>query len=96
MHWHGDTFDLPSGTTRLADTAITPNQAFAHDPKVLALQFHVEPRARELERWLIGHTMELGAAGIDLTQFRADIARLGPGLERAGTKLFNDWLDQAA
>ncbi len=61
LHWHGDTFDLPSGTTRLAETAITPNQAFAHGPKVLALQFHVEPRARELERWLIGHTMELGA-----------------------------------
>jgi GMP synthase (glutamine-hydrolysing) len=40
--------------------------------------------------------MELGAAGIDLRQLRADIARLGPGLERAGAKLFNDWLDQAA
>jgi GMP synthase (glutamine-hydrolysing) len=96
LHWHGDMFDLPSGTTRLAETAITPNQAFAHGPKVLALQFHVEPRAAELERWLIGHTMELGAAGIDLRQLRADIARLGSGLERAGAKLFNDWLDQAA
>jgi len=53
-------------------------------------------RARALERWLIGHTGELAAAGIDLTQLRADNARLGPGLERAGTKLFNDWLDQAA
>ena len=86
----------PSGATRLAETAITPNQAFAYGPKVLALQFHVEPRAAELERWLIGHTMELGAAGIDLAKLRADTARLGPGLERAGAKLFNDWLDQAA
>ena len=96
LHWHGDTFDLPVGTTRLAETAITPIQAFARGPKVLALQFLVEARARALERWLIGHTGELAAAGIDLTQLRADNARLGPGLERAGTKLFNDWLDQAA
>ncbi len=95
VHWHGDTFDLPSGATLLAETAITPNQAFAYGPKVLALQFHVEPRARELERWLIGHTMELAAAGIDLAKLRADTSRLGPGLERASVKLFNQWLDQA-
>jgi GMP synthase (glutamine-hydrolysing) len=95
LHWHGDTFDLPGGATRLAETAITPNQAFAHGPKVLALQFHVEPRSRELERWLIGHSGELAAARIDLGQLRADTKSLGPGLERAGRRLFGDWLDRA-
>ena len=50
LNWHGDTFDLPVGATRLASTAITPNQAFTYGPKVLALQFHVElPRARHGE-----------------------------------------------
>lgn len=96
LHWHGDTFDLPNGATRLAETAITPNQAFAYGPKVLALQFHVEPRAHTLERWLIGHTGELSAARIDLGRLRADTKILGPGLERAGRKLFADWLDQVA
>jgi GMP synthase (glutamine-hydrolysing) len=95
LHWHGDTFDLPNGATRLAETAITPNQAFAYGPKVLALQFHVEARAHALERWLIGHSMELSAARIDLGQLRADTKTLGPGLERAGRKLFGDWLDKA-
>ncbi len=95
LHWHGDTFDLPSGAVRLAETAITPNQAFAYGAKVLALQFHVEPRASEIERWLIGHTMELAAAKIDLAQLRADTARFGHRLERASVKLFNDWLNQA-
>ena len=51
--------------------------------------------SRGLERWLIGHTGELAAAGIDLTQLRADTARFGPGLERASARLFNAWLDQA-
>ena len=95
LHWHGDTFDLPGGAVRLAETAITPNQAFAYGLKVLALQFHVEPRAAELERWLIGHSTELGAAKIDLAQIRADTARFGHRLERASVKLFNDWLNQA-
>jgi GMP synthase-like glutamine amidotransferase len=55
LNWHGDTFDLPVGATRLASTKITPNQAFAHGPRVLALQFHVELPGRDME-WLIGHT----------------------------------------
>ena len=66
--------------TRLAETAITPNQAFAYGTKVLALQFHVEPPRARLERWLIGHTMELAAAKIDLAEFRAETARFGLGL----------------
>jgi GMP synthase (glutamine-hydrolysing) len=95
LHWHGDTFDLPHGAKRLAETAITPNQAFAYGRKVLGLQFHVEPEAAKLERWLIGHSMELAGAGIDLTKFRADTKIYGPGLERASDKLFGDWLDGA-
>jgi GMP synthase (glutamine-hydrolysing) len=96
LHWHGDTFDLPNGATRLAETAITPNQAFAYGRKVLALQFHVEQHANRLERWLIGHTLELTTADIDLHKLRADTKALGPGLERASTKLFGDWLDAVA
>jgi GMP synthase (glutamine-hydrolysing) len=96
LHWHGDTFDLPNGAVRLAETAITPNQAFAYGRKVLALQFHVEPEAPKLERWLIGHTAELTSAGIDLAKLRADTKAAGPALERAGTKLFSDWLDNVA
>ena len=63
---------------------------------MLALQFHVEQHTKGMERWLIGHTLELTTAGIDLHKLRADTERLGPGLERASRKLFDDWLDQAA
>ncbi len=42
VHWHGDTFDLPDGTTLLASSDATPHQAFAYRDHVIGLQFHVE------------------------------------------------------
>jgi GMP synthase (glutamine-hydrolysing) len=96
LNWHGDTFDLPFGATRLASTAITPNQAFTYGPKVLALQFHVELPERDLEKWLIGHTIELATSKVDLAKMRADTARFAPAANAASQRLFNDWLDALA
>jgi GMP synthase (glutamine-hydrolysing) len=96
LNWHGDTFDLPAGATRLASSEITPNQAFTYGPKVLALQFHVELPQRDMERWLIGHTLELATSKVDLGKMRADTARYAPAANEASRRLFNDWLDGAA
>jgi GMP synthase (glutamine-hydrolysing) len=96
LNWHGDTFDLPSGATRLASTAITPNQAFTYGAKVLALQFHVELPERDIEKWLIGHTLELANSNADLGQLRTETARYAPGANAASQRVFNDWLDRAA
>lgn len=96
LHWHGDTFDLPRGATWLAETAVAPNQAFSYNRgRVLALQFHAEQHSAGMERWLIGHTLELTSNGINLGKLRADTQRLGPGLEKASRKMFDLWLDQA-
>jgi GMP synthase (glutamine-hydrolysing) len=93
LNWHGDTFDLPSGATRLASTPLTPNQAFSYGPKVLALQFHVELPERDMERWLIGHTLELAKNKVDLASMREATARYAPPTNVASHQLFNDWLD---
>ncbi|MCE0522920.1 MAG: type 1 glutamine amidotransferase [Methylacidiphilales bacterium] len=42
LHWHGDTFGLPEGATRLAASEGCPEQGFLIPNKCLALQFHLE------------------------------------------------------
>lgn len=42
FHWHGETFDLPSGATRLAKSDKCENQAFQISKSVIGLQFHLE------------------------------------------------------
>lgn len=93
LHWHGDTFDLPEGATRLASTTRYENQAFAWGHAALALQFHGEMASGGLEPWLIGHACEIAATPeVEVPALRADEARLGQVLERQGRFCFGEWL----
>jgi GMP synthase (glutamine-hydrolysing) len=93
LHWHGDTFDLPPGATRLASTAICENQAFGFGANALALQFHIEAEAKGLERWYVGHTMELAAAKIAVPTLRAQSQELAPAAAARGNACLTAWLD---
>jgi len=42
FHWHGETFDLPAGAIRIAETEGCKNQAFQLNRNVIGLQFHLE------------------------------------------------------
>jgi len=42
FHWHGETFDLPPGATRIARSEACENQAFQIGSSVIGLQFHLE------------------------------------------------------
>ncbi len=93
LHWHGDNCDLPAGCTLLAATAHCPVQAFARGPAQLALQFHLETEPARLEAWLVGHTVELGKAGIDPRTLRDQARALGPALRETGNTVLARWLD---
>lgn len=94
LHWHGDTFDLPEGAVRLASTAKTANQAFAHGRRALGLQFHAEVSGRGLERWFLANVGEITATpGTGVLQLRGDTARHAPVIERRGKAMLGQWLD---
>lgn len=94
LHWHGDTFDLPAGTTRLASTDVCENQAFSLASHVLALQFHPEVTERALQQWFVGHAAEISATGgLSVPQLRADTSRCAPLLARRGPGVLASWLD---
>ena len=42
FHWHGETFSLPSGAFRIAESKVCANQAFQIGTTVIGLQFHLE------------------------------------------------------
>ncbi|WP_164118321.1 glutamine amidotransferase [Stenotrophomonas maltophilia] len=92
LHWHGEAFELPTGAKRLASTPACRHQAFAIGHHALALQCHPELDARQFERWLIGHTLELAQAGIDPNDLRAQARRYGAPLAAAATAMFDHWL----
>lgn len=54
FHWHGETFDLPSGAVHLARSAACENQAFQINYHVIGLQFHLETTP-ESARLLVDH-----------------------------------------
>ncbi|OYU89596.1 MAG: glutamine amidotransferase [Bradyrhizobiaceae bacterium PARB1] len=92
LHWHGDTFDLPSGAMRLASNAHYENQAFAFGRNALALQFHLEADPRQLEEWYVGHAVELSAAGIPVTELRTATAAVAPQLQDRASRIFGRWI----
>lgn len=59
FHWHGDTFDLPEGATRLAYSEGCQNQAFVYNEKVLGLQFHLESTKDSVQQIIKNCTNEL-------------------------------------
>ncbi len=93
LHWHGDNCELPKDCTRLASTEHCPVQAFTRTPSQLALQFHLETEPARFESWLVGHTVELGKAGIDPRVLRSQVHELGPATRDLGAKVFAAWLD---
>lgn len=50
FQWHGDTFDLPEGSVRLASSEVYQNQAFRYG-KSYALQFHIEVTPAIIREW---------------------------------------------
>ena len=93
FHWHGDTFDLPSGALHLAKSEMYEIQAFTIGNFALGLQLHPEVSAAGLESWYVGHASELHHAGIAAASLRHAAQEHAPALEEAAARFWKLWLD---
>ncbi|MEM6753114.1 MAG: glutamine amidotransferase [Cyanobacteria bacterium P01_C01_bin.38] len=93
LHWHGDTFDLPQGATRLASSLLYENQAFSYGNS-MGLQFHPEVTQIGLERWFIGHACEINSTpGVSVEQLRSDTVKYGHLLQKQAVEVWQNWLE---
>jgi GMP synthase-like glutamine amidotransferase len=51
IHWHYESFSIPTGAVRVATSLACPNQAFAIGPH-LAMQFHIEINETKINTWV--------------------------------------------
>lgn len=77
LHWHGDTFDVPSDARLLESTEMILHHAFCAGRHAQSLQFRVEAGISRMDEWPTGHACELMAAGTDICGLRAASVRNG-------------------
>ncbi|MFA6623512.1 MAG: type 1 glutamine amidotransferase [Fibrobacteraceae bacterium] len=59
FHWHGETFNLPQGAERIAESAACKNQAFRYK-NAIGLQFHLETTEESMQSLIRNCEAELG------------------------------------
>lgn len=95
-HWHGETFSIPQGATRILESDWCANQAFAMGPH-LGLQCHVEMTESMIDNWTTGGAREIERAGdIPSVQKREQqfdgIAQKLDDLHAVADQLYTKWI----
>ncbi|UYZ60605.1 type 1 glutamine amidotransferase [Hymenobacter latericus] len=80
LHWHGDTFSLPTGAVPLGASAACAQQGFAYGTRVTGLQFHPEMTPEILEQMLLhdGHELVPAPHVQTAAELRRGMTHLGP------------------
>lgn len=96
FHWHGDTFDLPAGSTHLISSAACLNQAFLYNGNVLGLQFHVEVTGQTLSGMVENGLHELAQS--ETIQSAEQILKQTAFIEANNKKMFQilDYFEKSA
>lgn len=92
LHWHGETFDLPTGAVRLASSATCENQAFQLGDRVIALQFHLEATAALVDAFVEADADSLQQGGA-FVQSAAEIRAVAPEQLKATQSVMTRILD---
>ena len=97
LQWHGDTFDLPAGATRLASSPVYANQAFRFE-HAYGVQFHLEVSAEMAREWAevpeYIASLESTLGSEQAPAFLAAIERSADAMREEGRALFERWIDR--
>jgi GMP synthase-like glutamine amidotransferase len=87
FHWHGETFSIPPGATRVMENTHCVNQAFALG-KHFGMQCHVEMTEELVQSWLATGNEEI--EGAEITR------ELGPrlaALNEVANRIYDRWVE---
>lgn len=97
FHWHGETFSIPPGGTRVLENAHCANQAFAIG-KHFGMQCHVEMTAELVRDWLRGGAREIerseDSAGVQKPcEIERDLERRVTALHGVADRIYDRWIE---
>jgi hypothetical protein len=93
FHWHVDTFTLPPGAVRLAESDMTELQAFRIGAAVYGIQFHFEADTGLVAQWNSDFADELAESVPDWpARHPGEAARHGAAADAAGRALARAWV----
>ncbi len=95
FHWHGETFTIPEGATRILESRYCANQAFVMG-KHMAMQCHVEMTAEMVNVWCEIGSNEInanpgpGVQSVDL--IKQGISQHVQGLNARAAGIYSQWI----
>ncbi|TYC51545.1 type 1 glutamine amidotransferase [Rhodobacterales bacterium] len=93
FHWHSDTVTLPHEAVHLAQSGMTPIQAFRMGRATYAIQFHFETGLEEARHWSKAFADEIAAHTPDWQERFAEEAKRNAGrADEAGAAISRAWL----
>jgi GMP synthase-like glutamine amidotransferase len=99
FHWHGETFTIPPGATRIATNAFCGNRAFALG-KHLGMQCHVEMTPEAIRTWCANGADEIaaraGPAVNSIAEIETRLPERSGSLSAVATRLYDRWSEGLA
>ena len=96
FHWHGETFTLPPGASRILESAYCANQAYVLNDRHIGMQCHVEMTPELIASWCENGAAEIAASnspGVQsITAMQTDLSARTTQLHQLADKIYSRWI----